>query len=274
MPLSNKCQFFIFRYALSFLNVGTIKGNESFVRGSSFKDGYNTGLGIFGTDNLLVEDNVLYFVVGAGIRIRGSGNRLLRNLIVLSIAPHTYKGVVPPIDLFWPGGIEVILARNTTMIGNAVAGSERVGFLIPGENCNPSNQEKGLWQDNEAHSCLHGLHIDKEKNYGACAHVPNFYSWKNFDYGIFSYATCSVIVSNCTFADSGVNLFLYVATPAALSHVKRNRFVHVRDSLIVGVSPSFDCSADKNAPIPATIIGSRSPRLQDGNDTFSYCNRC
>ena len=252
-----------FRYSLSFLNLGSIQGNESFVRGSSFQDGFNSGLGIFGTDNLLIEDNILYHVVGAGIRNQGSRNQLLRNLVVLAIAPHTFKGLLPPLDLFWPGGIEVIKAKNTTMVGNAVAGCERVGFLIPGESCKAVNPERD-WNDNEAHSCLHGLHVDKENNFGECARVSNFYSWKNYDYGIFSYATCSIFVANCTFADSGNNLFLYVGTPSALSHIRKDRFVYVKDSLIVGVSPSFDCVADNVRPMPATIVGFRATRADKG----------
>ena len=252
-----------FRYALAYHNLGTINGNESFVQGCSFNDGYNTGIGIFGTNNLLVEDNILYHVVGAGIRVHASGTRLLRNLIILSIAPHTYKGLIPPLDLFWPGGIEVIKAKNTTMVGNVVAGSEKIGFLIPGESCQDVNRERG-WKENEAHSCLHGVHIDKVSNAGDCALVSNFYSWKNFDYGIFSYASCSIIVSNSTIADSGNDLFLYVGKPPALSHVRKDRFVKVRDSLIIGVSPSFDCSADNVKPMPATIVGARAPRVSGG----------
>ena len=257
----------ISRYALAFLNLDRIQGNESFVRGSSFNDGYNSGIGVFGTHDLLIEDNVLYHVVDAGIRVHGSGMRIVRNLIVLLIAPHTYKGLIPPLDMFWPGGIEVIKAKNTTMIGNAVAGSERIGFLIPGEDCEVINRERD-WRENEAHSCLHGVHIDKGKNFGKCARVSNFYSWKNWDYGIFSYASCSIIVSNCTVADSGNDLFLYVGQPPALSHVRKDKFVKVRDSLIIGVSPSFDCRADSVRPMPATIIGFRAPRGSGGKSSI------
>ena len=248
---------------MAFLNLGPIQGNESFVKGNSFHDGYNSGLGVFGTDNLLIEDNILHHVVGAGIRDHGSGTRIIRNLIVLLIAPHTYKGLIPPFDIFWPGGIEVIKAKNTTMIGNVVAGSEKIGFLIPGESCTVVNRERG-WKENEAHSCLHGVHVDKANNVGDCARVSNFYSWKNYDYGIFSYASCSIIVSNCTVADSGNDLFLYVGRPPALSHVRKDRFVKVRDSLIIGVSPSFDCKADSVRPMPATIVGARAPRSSGG----------
>ena len=248
---------------MAFLNLDKIQGNESFVRGSSFNDGYNSGIGVFGTDHLLIEDNVLHHVIGAGIRDYGSGTRILRNLIVLLIAPHTYKGLVPPFDIFWPGGVEVIKAKNTTMIGNVVAGSEKIGFLIPGENCQAVDRERD-WRENEAHSCLHGVHIDKVNNFGSCARVSNFYSWKNWDFGIFSYASCSIIVSNCTVADSGNDLFLYVGKPPALSHVRKDKFVKVRDSLIIGVSPSFDCNTDSVRPMPATIVGSRAPRNSDG----------
>ena len=246
---------FVFRFSLSILNVGKIETNETFVKGCSFHDGFNTGLGVFGSDNVAIEDNVFHHVVGSGIRNHGSGNRLLRNLVVLAIAPHTFKGQIPPFDNFWPGAIEVAKATNTTMVGNAVAGSEKIGFLIAGEDCKVVNKLTDF-NDNEAHSCLHGLHIPYRGHRPGCVRVSNFFSWKHYDYGIFAWPNADVLVSHCTFADSVNNIFLNSALPPALSHRRVDKVVEVTDTLVVGVSPSYDCTADKVRPMPATIVGS------------------
>ncbi len=230
-------------------------------------DGYNSGLGIFGTNELLVENNVFHHVVGAGIRNQGSSNKLIGNLVVLVIAPHTFKGQKPDFDVHWPGGIEVSKAKDTTMIGNAVAGSEKIGFLIPGESCDVVDNTRD-WRDNEAHSCLHGIHVPYSDHIPGCLRVSNFYSWKNFDYGIFAWPSANVIVSHCTLADSTNNLALFVARPAALSHKRTDKFIEVRDSLVVGVSPSYDCQSDKNVPYPATMLGSRGKKTKSGNVHF------
>ena len=81
----------LFRYSLAFLNVGTINGNESFVHGNSFDYGFNKGIGVFGTNHLEMKDNVIYHTVGSCMDIEGNGNRLIRNLMVYSVAMFSYK---------------------------------------------------------------------------------------------------------------------------------------------------------------------------------------
>ena len=71
--------------------MGTINGNESFVYGSSFNDGFNMGIGIYGTNDIEIEDNVIHHTVGPGIDLQGSRNKLLHNLVMYSIAEATYK---------------------------------------------------------------------------------------------------------------------------------------------------------------------------------------
>ena len=83
--------FSIYRYSLSYLNLGTIKGNESFVHGCSFNDGFNVGIGVYGTNNLTIEDNVVHHTVGPAIDLEGADNKLLNNLVMLSLAEGTYK---------------------------------------------------------------------------------------------------------------------------------------------------------------------------------------
>ena len=83
---------FSIRYALSFLDVGTIaNGNESFVSGCSFNDGFNAGIGVYGTNDLTVKNNVIHHTVGPGIDLEGAGNKLLNNLVTYSISEATYK---------------------------------------------------------------------------------------------------------------------------------------------------------------------------------------
>ena len=87
------------RYSLAFLDVGLVKGNDSLVYGSSFHDGYNTGIGVFGTSNLTIENNVVHHTVGPCIDVEGSDNKILHNLVMLSIAASTYKVTKHSFDL-------------------------------------------------------------------------------------------------------------------------------------------------------------------------------
>jgi len=68
-----------------------VDGNASFVRSCSFNDGYNTALGVYGTNNLVIEGNVIYHGVNELVELEGERHRFVDNLISLSLAEGTYK---------------------------------------------------------------------------------------------------------------------------------------------------------------------------------------
>ena len=65
--------------------------DESFVLGSSFNDGYNVGIGVFGTNNLTLKDNVIHHTVGPAVDLGGQYNKLIHNLVMMSLAEATFK---------------------------------------------------------------------------------------------------------------------------------------------------------------------------------------
>ena len=242
--------------------MGTVNRNESFIKSCAFHDGYNTGIGAFGINGLVIQNNVIHHVVGAGIRVTGASHEILNNLIVYVIAPGSYKDTPSKQDVHWPAGIEVDKAQEVTLRNNVIAGSERIGFLIAGEHCSETDPLIS-WNNNEAHGCLHGVQLFKKFRPG-CSRISNFYAWKNWDFGIYAYPGVSVIVKDCVVADNGVNLLLSVHSPPSLKHIREDKFVEVQDTHIIGVSPSFDCTTDQTKPLPATEIGFRGPRHGSG----------
>ena len=59
---------------------------SSSVRGNSFRDGFNTALGVYGSNGLTVADNVIYHTVGSSVIISGKKHKLVHNLAVLSVS--------------------------------------------------------------------------------------------------------------------------------------------------------------------------------------------
>ena len=76
-----------YRYSLAVLDAGSLK--TSYIRGNSFRDGFNTAIGVFGTDDLTVLDNVIHHTVGSAVIVWGRNNKVLHNLAVLSVSPGT-----------------------------------------------------------------------------------------------------------------------------------------------------------------------------------------
>lgn len=238
--------FFYFRFALAFLNTGVVEGNTSYIRGNSFHDGFNTGIGVFGTGNLTVEDNVVHHTVGPSIRVAGRFNSLLRNLAVYSISIDTYNGRRRRPTVHWPGAFEVHEATDVTMINNTVAGSERFGYKLDGEKC--TDDSSGISVGNQVHGAWHGIHLHYEEGLPECSMLSGYTIWRNYDYGIFTFAESSVIVDNLVAVDNTVGVFPNVWGPPSKSHRTANKFFILRNSLIVGTSPNYDCADDSIVP--------------------------
>lgn len=99
------------------------------MKGNSFNYNFNTALGVFGTNNLLVENNVVYFTLGASIRIWGEMNQLIHNLVIYSASEATYKDRRDRFDPNWPGAIEADMALNPVLIDNAI-GKGSLYFIV------------------------------------------------------------------------------------------------------------------------------------------------
>uniref|UniRef100_S4RUK3 Polycystic kidney and hepatic disease 1 (autosomal recessive)-like 1 n=1 Tax=Petromyzon marinus TaxID=7757 RepID=S4RUK3_PETMA len=125
------------RYSVAFLGLGQANSETpSYVRGCSFHHGFAPAIGVFSTDGVDIDDNVVHFTVGEGIRVEGGHVRIRRNLVTLSVWPGTYQDRLETNNLLlWPAAIQVHEATDVVLQGNVVAGFERLGFRIDGEPC-------------------------------------------------------------------------------------------------------------------------------------------
>ncbi|KAG8539217.1 hypothetical protein GDO81_021214, partial [Engystomops pustulosus] len=95
------------RYSLAFLNLGEVLSNESYVKGCAFHNGFSPAIGVFYSNGLDVDDNVIHFTVGEGIRVWGERVNVRGNLVALSIWPGTYQEREEVNNILWHAGIEI-----------------------------------------------------------------------------------------------------------------------------------------------------------------------
>lgn len=84
---------------------------------------------------------------------------------------------------------------------NAAAGSERLGFYLPGEPCSalPQNNTSAsassssvaapqlpLVANNSAHASLVGLMLEANRLGEGCSGAAGFMLWRNWDFGVFT----------------------------------------------------------------------------------------
>ncbi|XP_068094022.1 fibrocystin-L-like isoform X1 [Hyperolius riggenbachi] len=228
------------RYSLSFLNLGEVSSNYSYVRGCAFHNGFSPAIGVFNTNGLDVDDNIVHFTVGEGIRITGAQVNVRRNLVALAIWPGTYQGRMETSNILWHAGIQINEGSDIVLQDNVVAGFERAGYRINGEPCNGFANPNPQWYNNEAHGGLYGVYMNAD-GLPTCSLVRGFILWRCWDYGIYIQTTSSVQISEVVLAENGMGILPIVYTPASVSHEISNKTVDISNALVVGSSPSFDC---------------------------------
>uniref|UniRef100_A0A3B3YLL5 G8 domain-containing protein n=1 Tax=Poecilia mexicana TaxID=48701 RepID=A0A3B3YLL5_9TELE len=256
------------RYSVAFLNLGEVRqhsGNDSYIQGCAFHDGFSPAIGVFGTAGLSIDDNVVHHTVGEGIRVWGDRILLRRNLVMMSLWPGSYQDREEPFNFQWNAAIEVSEGSGVVLQNNIVAGYERVAYRIDGEPCPGFQNPNEAWVQNEAHGGPYGVYLNKDGLAG-CSFIRGFFVWKAFDFAIYFQVVMDVVVSNVTLVDNGMGIMPLVFGPPSLSHAYADKSVHVQNSLIVGSSPAFNCSDTLSSDDfnVATTSLHRAPRPPQG----------
>ncbi|KAK7898488.1 hypothetical protein WMY93_019341 [Mugilogobius chulae] len=227
------------RYSVAFLNLEMVE--DTYLQGCAFHDGFSPAIGVFNTEGLVIDDNVIHHTVGEGIRIWGHNVTLRRNLVMLSLWPGSYQDREETFNFDWTAAIEVNMGTAVVLQNNIVAGFERAAYRIKGEPCPGTPNDIDMWRQNEAHGGLYGIYLNKDGLPG-CSLIRDFFVWKSFDYGIYFQVPQSMWIANVTLVDNGVGLMPLIYGPPSLSHSFEDKKVTFESSLIVGSSPNLNCS--------------------------------
>ncbi|XP_014793785.1 PREDICTED: fibrocystin-like, partial [Calidris pugnax] len=230
--------------AIEFSNIS----QGSLVVSSSINGSCGAGIKAVMSSWIKLQDNMVFNTVGPGIDLEGQNHSLVRNLVILSRQP---EGL-----LSWVAGIKVNLVIGVSLCGNAVAGSERIGFHIRGQEC---LQERDLCSENVAHSSLHGIHLYWGDGFQTCTRITGFLSYKNYDYGVMFHLGSSVIMDNVVLVDNTVGLLPVVYCLYVKQCLTGKRFIELRNSVIVATSSAFDCIRDKIKPLSADLTAKDRP---------------
>ncbi|XP_051879473.1 PKHD1 like 1, tandem duplicate 1 [Pristis pectinata] len=250
------------RYSVAFLNLGQVEGNDSYIQGCAIHNGFAPAIGVFGTDGLNIDDNIIYNTLGEGIKVWGSRNRVRRNLVVLS------KSTAIPYS--WTAAVEVNKGSEVVLQENVVVSFEQIGYHINGEPCPGQPNPAEPWTDNEVRGGRIGVYMNGD-GYPNCSLIQGFTVWKCQDYGIYFQVEDSVQVSNVTLVDNALGIFPMIYGPPALSHRISNKTVRVTNALVVGVSPGFNCSDTLQDNSASTNTGnSWSPRQPWGRSGICW----
>uniref|UniRef100_A0A7M5XJA2 G8 domain-containing protein n=2 Tax=Clytia hemisphaerica TaxID=252671 RepID=A0A7M5XJA2_9CNID len=253
------------RYSLAFLRVGD-NGDQSLVKGCAFNDGYNTGIGAYGSNGIRIENNVIYHGVNELVELEGDAHVFNHNLVAMAFAESTFKRDTPfsaKENIKWFAAVDMYRTTNLTMIGNSIAGSEKNGIHAPLVDCSSSLSRI---RDNEVHSALHGVRNNR-KAAQSCLKFESYKVWKVFDFGFYLWPNQSVLIKDSIVADNKISVFANVAGPNVIKHEYADHKITFENMLFVGQTDNFDCEKDNAAPFNAAFHSdSRSPRAAEGGN--------
>ncbi|KAK3107254.1 hypothetical protein FSP39_010348 [Pinctada imbricata] len=235
------------RHTLTYLDIPDTNVKPRYVKKCSFNYNFGTAIGVYGTDNLIVEDNVIYHSVGAALQTTSAGAKLRRNLFSLMNWPGSYQDQYETMNFDWTGLVDTRYTTGTVLEGNSFSSSERCGYNGHLEDSSDASQ---AWTENIFHTNLVGLGImaedlPKMKPAPANWRWSNVLAWKNWDFGVYYQHQNSFTLVNYTSIDNGVGVFSLVIGPDPVSHeYDASKQVDIEDSYFIGTSGAFDCSVD------------------------------
>jgi len=236
------------RYALAFLDIGDSvdadgapNAEESYVKKCAFNYNYNSAIGVFGSNNIPIEDNVIYRFINNGIFDEGVGNRITGNLVTKGESIKRTREQAASIEFF--GCINIVRATMTVLNNNVMAGCADGGLYTIGNPC----ENEYTMSNNEVHGAQHGVHMSSmgvARPESGCTSFRNFYAWKIWDYAVHTKSENSIEFSNIVSVDSGVGFLPFGVGPSADKHEYEEKYMTFADSIIVAVSDIYDCALE------------------------------
>ncbi len=176
--------------------------------------------------------------------VAGIANLLEHNLLVHNMFTGTYLDRYESSNFAWSGALDIRNAINVQLIGNVIAGSERIGLQTKGLSCTDNIQ----WRDNVIHSCFTGILMtftpEMDCRDELCTMVTGFTIYKSYAFGIYTQISCNLHLKDLVFVDNTVSAMPMILYPDAVAHDPGHKNVTIEGGLFVGLSPHFDCERD------------------------------
>ncbi|XP_069121982.1 fibrocystin-L-like [Argopecten irradians] len=234
-------EFYDARFSLTFLDGGTVSNiKPSYVNKCAFHNGFSPAIGVFATHSLPIEDNVVHHTVWWGIQTSSDDTQIRRNLVTLVIWEGSYQDRYESFNFRYNGAIHALDSKLLVLEDNVVAGAERAAYRLNAMQCGSAG-----YGNNMAHSSLMGFGIFPIDTVSvSCVYISNFTMWKIRDGAIYYQNSVSVEIKNIVSVENTVGSVSFVIGPTAENHEYAEKYVLVKDSLFIGATASFDCSAD------------------------------
>eukprot|EP00761_Pharyngomonas_kirbyi_P010107 gb/GECH01010125.1/.p1 GENE.gb/GECH01010125.1/~~gb/GECH01010125.1/.p1 ORF type:complete len:3495 (+),score=610.83 gb/GECH01010125.1/:1-10485(+) len=220
------------------------------ISNSAFNYNFDSAVTLSNVQGFTLNNNVIYRTVTSSVQVIDSSNQnhILNNLAITALKQEiTHQKQ------------EVILANfqifdRQNVHGNIAVGSEDMGFIIQGDDCDASTLR---FTNNVAYASLMGVFVWTQNEQLDCQKIADVTVFNVRDLGIFGIQESNIIIQNTIVSDTKKGIVLIHAGDVS----PKNQFV-IKDSLIIGESnynsDPEDCFTRSGILAPSFIEGMKS----------------
>ena len=241
------------RYSLAFVNHEDSTDNdennkESYILKCGFNFNYNAAIGLFNSNNIRVEDNVVFRTLEYGLRDESIGNRWIHNMIVLTRFVGIHKNHRQ--NMYKRGCFNFLESLDPEFRDNAAAGCERAGFTGTGHICTSDKR----WSNNVIHTVQDGIFVNtyspaiQVREDKDCVVFRGFFIYKAYDYGIYLLTHDTVEMEDNLFVDNGVGIHPFLIRPKAETHNLEYKHLRINNTVFVGRNADDQCDTGDKVP--------------------------
>ena len=227
--------------------------DQSYVKNCAFNRGYHTAIAVMkDSNNILVERNVILGTVNDGIRTDSQNTVIKNNLVAtvehIALYKQYWETTVNAnfnVDVV-PAGINTRGTTSAVLEGNSIVGVDGSCYEGKGQECNAAEEActeksvQGSWKHNTGHACWNGYYLYRTGS--VCQRVSNFDFYNMVHFGVLVYSHIpTAIVDSVIVADSKVGISSLQTGPTAIGHAVADISFTVKNSVVIGMSDSFDC---------------------------------
>ena len=158
---------------------------QSSVSNSAVHNGLGIGVMVTSANNVLVDNNVVFYHHIGGIWMKNSNSTTITNNVVGGMDTRYWSAETRLDEL---AGFNLCNkdqnCQNLIVKNNIVGGIQRIGFAMPTTSCTESSPS---YENNLAHSCEHGAWIYKNNLLKNCEAFRNFKVYKTIEQGVLAY---------------------------------------------------------------------------------------
>lgn len=185
------------------------------MRSNSFVNGSSYGVAVLSSSTpIVIDKNVFY-----GLAITINTNSYLKNNMFVSV---------------YSSSAEIRSQASTTVVeDNFFSG---VSFYYSGEECSGGNLIKN--------NVIYAGGVSIRQSGAGCIRISNFVIVGSPNVGIYYIGEAETIIESNTIISAQVGTFVYIYAPPSTQHIAGTKKSLIRNNIIIGRPPIYQCSSD------------------------------